>query len=425
MRGDYVTKADEVAESDAKIAATKIDSVRGPPGAPIGYGVQKLSIEGGNPYAAKQIYRAEEPVPNLQHQPIILGKGVAPEAPAAPKLDKEMQYRRDVEQAGVHAEGASFDKLIAAGMTSGPKVRWSNSILDDVKDKDEKADKAKNSKVKADVNAGAPDAAAEVTPAKAKKTLEALAKDAPNPNAQPEDPATDPAAVAAMANKMEDTSSAKAAATDAAKAKAAPKAALSQMRGDYETAAEAAAIEAARVATTKVESVKGPPGAPIGYGVHKLSVEGGNPYAAKQIYRAEAPVPGVQHQPVMLPADFYRGPVAAPAALSPEMQYRKDAGEVGVKAEDATYGKLVAAGMTDTPKVRFNNSILAPAKDGEAVTAPAANVTKDAAPVAAPAAAAAAPDAAAAAEPAAVEKVQKAVAADAKAAPVAAALMQK
>jgi hypothetical protein len=33
---------------------------------------------------------------------------------------------------------------------------------------------------------------------------------------------------------------------------------------------------------TKIESVRGPSnGAPIGYGVHKLAIEGGNPYAAK------------------------------------------------------------------------------------------------------------------------------------------------
>ena len=35
------------------------------------------------------MYRAEEPVPNLQHQPVILEAGVVgPEAPAAPKADK-------------------------------------------------------------------------------------------------------------------------------------------------------------------------------------------------------------------------------------------------------------------------------------------------------------------------------------------------
>jgi len=179
-------------------------------------------------------------------------------------------------------------------------------------------------------------------------------------------------------------------------------------------------MKAKIIEATKIESVKGPPGAPIGYGVHKLSVEGGNPYAAKQMYRAEAPANGVQHQPVMLPADFYRGEVAAPEKLSPELQYRKEMGEEGVRAADATLGKLVAAGMTDTPKVRFNNSILAPA----------ANATKDAAPVdaatdktvvaleaaaKAPAAAAAAPEAAAAAAPEAA----------AAAAPKAAALMQK
>jgi len=257
-------------------------------------------------------------------------------------------------------------------MTDTPKVRFSNSVLDDVKDKEEKADAAKNASVKADPNSGAPAADAEVTPAKAKKALEAMAKDAPNPNAKPEDPATDPAAVASAANKMEDASSAKADATDKVKAKAAaPKAALSQMRGDDP------ALEAA-IAATKVESVKGPPAAPIGYGVHKLSIEGGNPYRAKLEYRAAAPVEGLQHQPVMLPADFYRGPAPAKAVLSPEMQYRTDIGETGVKAENANYKDLVAAGMTDTPKVRFNNSVLAPT----------ANATAAATPAAAPAAAA-------------------------------------
>jgi len=79
------------------MAATKVDSVKGPPGAPIGYGVHKLSIEGGNPYRAKLEYRADEPVNGAQHQPIILEAGVAPVAPAAPALSPEMQYRRDVE----------------------------------------------------------------------------------------------------------------------------------------------------------------------------------------------------------------------------------------------------------------------------------------------------------------------------------------
>jgi len=159
-------------------------------------------------------------------------------------------------------------------MTDTPKVRFSNSVLDDVKDKEEKADAAKNASVKADPNSGAPAADAEVTPAKAKKALEAMAKDAPNPNAKPEDPATDPAAVAAAANKMEDASSAKADASDKVKAKAAaPKAALSQLRGNP-TVEE-------MIAATKIESVKGPPAAPIGYGVHKLSIEGGNPYRAE------------------------------------------------------------------------------------------------------------------------------------------------
>tara|TARA_B110000285_G_scaffold79640_1_gene91940 strand:+ start:516 stop:641 length:126 start_codon:yes stop_codon:yes gene_type:complete len=41
-------------------------------------------------------------------------------------------------------------------------------------------------------------------------------------------------------------------------------------------------MKAKIIEATKIESVRGPSnGAPIGYGVHKLSVEGGNPYAAK------------------------------------------------------------------------------------------------------------------------------------------------
>jgi hypothetical protein len=209
----------------------------------------------------------------------MLEKGVAPEAGPAPKLDQEMTYRRDAGEVGVRADDANLDKLISAGMTDTPKVRWSNSILDDVKAKEESDDKKKNASVKPDVNAGAPAADEEVSPAKAKKALERMAKDAPNPNAQPEDPATDPAAAAKAENAMESASAAKATAADAAKAK---KAALAQIRDvDPEVAAA--------IAATKIESVKGPPGAPIGYGVHALSIEGGNPYAAKQMYRAAEP----------------------------------------------------------------------------------------------------------------------------------------
>jgi hypothetical protein len=72
------------------------------------------------------------------------------------------------------------------------------------------------------------------------------------------------------------------------------------------------------------------------------------------------PENGIQHQPVLLPADFYTGEVPTPSPLAPEIQYRKDIGEKGVKAADANLDKLVAAGMTDTPKARFNNSALVP-----------------------------------------------------------------
>lgn len=233
-----------------------------------------------------------------------------------------------------------------------------------------------------------------------------MAKDAPNPNAQPEDPSTDPAAAAKRDNDMEKASAAKTVAADANAAKA-KKAALAQVRGDVDPEVAAA------IAATKIESVKGPPAAPIGYGVHALSIEGGNPYAAKQMYRAAEPAMGIQHQPVMLPADYYRGEQPKPAPLSPEMQYRRDVGETGVKAADASYKDLVAAGMTDTPKVRYNNSITAeaPKAEGAPEAAPKGEV-----------------NAATDKTVASLEKAAEAPKAEAKAAPEApkaAALMQK
>lgn len=107
----------------------------------------------------------------------------------------------------------------------------------------------------------------------------------------------------------------------------------------------------------KIESVRGPPGAPIGYGVHKLAIEGGAPYAAKKT--VEEPAPGIQHQPVILPADFYRGEKPVEEELSPEMAYRKKVGEEGLRAANVDFSKMVAAGMTDTPKAKWGkNSIL-------------------------------------------------------------------
>ena len=201
---------------------------------------------------------------------------------------------------GVRANDAGFNKIIAAGMTNTPKSRWGvNSVLNDPV-KDEAADKAKNVAVVADPNAGAPTGDVAVNPEKMKKAIEQAAKDAPNPNATPADPATDPAAMAAAENKMDDESSAKAEAKDVAKKAAsagkipeltppkAPAAALSQIR------------DIASGDPTKIDSVRGPPGAPIGFGVHKLATEGGNPYSAKQMYRAEEPVADLQHQPVIL-----------------------------------------------------------------------------------------------------------------------------
>jgi hypothetical protein len=163
-------------------------------------------------------------------------------------------------------------------MTAEPKFRYSNSILNDVVAKEADADKAKNAGVVADPNAGAP-STPETDPAKIKKALDAAAKDAPNPNAQEADPATDPAALAAASNSAEEpkpeTAAEVAPAAEGAAAEVAPAAALAQMR-------------MRDVDPLKIESVRGPSnGAPIGYGVHKLSIEGGNPYAAKQMYRAE------------------------------------------------------------------------------------------------------------------------------------------
>jgi hypothetical protein len=327
---------------------------------------------------------------------------------------------------GLRADETGYNKILAPGMTNTPKSRWGfNSVLNDVPAKDAAADKAKNAKVVADPNAGAPKDEEPVSEEKRNAAIAAAAKDAPNPVAVDADPATDPAAVAAAENKMEDESSKKAEKKDAAaKAPAAafiapplnpadaPKAALAQMRdvnGD----------------PTKIDSVKGPPGAPIGYGVHKLALEGGNPYAAKQMYRAEEPVPNLQHQPVILQPGVAP---AAPAAkeMSPEMAYRTKIGEEGVLAADAGYNKMTSAGMTDTPKVRFNNSILAPASEGEAVDK-AKNAAVKADPNAKPAAGEVkAPVAEAkAADAKAPAAAAKAPADAATGAPLAAALMQK
>jgi len=206
-----------------------------------------------------------------------------------------MAYRKEVGEKGFRAADATLNKLVAAGMTDTPKVRFDNSILKDIKD-DKADDKAADAKVKADVNGGVAEATQASDPAKIKKAIDAAAKDAPNPNAAPADPATDPAKVAAAANKMEDSSAKKAEKSDKA-----PAAALAQMRdvnGD----------------PTKIDSVRGPSdGAPIGFGVHKLSIAGGNPYAAKQMYRSEEPEKHAQHQPVIF--DAGKAPEAPVAKL--------------------------------------------------------------------------------------------------------------
>ena len=282
--------------SDDKIGEEfngKIDSVRGPPSAPIGFGVAALSNEGGAPYAAKKT--VEEPARGIQHQPVILPAGEFKAEVAAPVSEDPMAaYRQEVGEKGVRAADATLNKLVAAGMTDTPKARFNNSILQDIP-KEEDADKAKNAATPADPNAGAPKTA-ETDPKKAKQQLEAMAKKDPNPNAAPADPKTDPAASAKAANDMEAASAKKAEATDAKAA--APKAA--SLAQSIYTTAEEDAMKAKIIEATKIDSVRGPPGAPIGYGVHKLAVEGGNPYAAKQMYRAAEPIPGIQHQPVML-----------------------------------------------------------------------------------------------------------------------------
>ena len=229
---------------------------------------------------------------------------------------------------GLRADETGYNKILAPGMTNTPKSRWGfNSVLNDVPAKEEAADKAKNAKVKADPNAGAPKDEEPVTEAKRNAAIAAAAKDAPNPNAVDADPATDPAKVAAAENKMEEESSKKSLAKEAA-AKAAPKAAAVP-----ETEAPKAALAQMRDINgdpTKIDSVRGPSeGAPIGYGVHKLALEGGNPYAAKQMYRAEEPVPNLQHQPVILQPGV--APAApAPKEMTPEMAYRTKVGEEGV-----------------------------------------------------------------------------------------------
>jgi len=316
--GAWVTKADEEAESAARIATTDIESVKGPPGAPIGFGVHRLSIDGGEPYAAKEIYRADAPANGVQHQPIIMPMGFYP-TPRAVQYSPSMQYRVDMREKGVRAADANLDKIIAAGMTETPKARFDNSILVDELAKNKADDAKANGAVKGDVNGGATDRKADSD--HVNKVLNRMAKDAPNPKAAAADPSTDPAAVAAAANAGEAP-------------KAAPAAAFAQEPEED---------------PTKIESVRGPPGAPLGYGVHKLSVEGGNPYAAKQMYRAEAPVNGIQHQPIIMPEGFYP-PVTRAVIADPNEAYRRDVGEKGVKADTVKEKDILAAGMSPEPK---------------------------------------------------------------------------
>jgi hypothetical protein len=57
-----------------------------------------------------------------------------------------------------------------------------------------------------------------------------------------------------------------------------------------------------------------------------------------------------------MPVDFY--PVEAPAKNPEDIPYRQRVAEEGLRATDAHWDKLIAKGMTETPKVRFSNSIL-------------------------------------------------------------------
>jgi hypothetical protein len=274
------------------------------------------------------------------------------------------EYRREVGSVGLRASEVNLDKLVSKGMTSTPKVRFDNSILKDIDEK--KDDKAADAKVAADPNAGAPVDGAAADPKKVAAAIAAAAKDAPNPNAAPADPKTDPAKVAEAANKMEDSSAKKAAVSDKAAEKA-PAAALAQMRGDVDP--------------LKIESVRGPSGgAPIGYGVHKLAIEGGNPYAAKQMYRADAPAPDLQTQPIILEKGVAPEAPPAPKLDDKNAEYRREMGATGLRADETGYNKILAAGMTDTPKSRWGfNSVLndVPAKEAAADKAGNAKVKAD------------------------------------------------
>lgn len=119
--------------------------------------------------------RAGEPVNGIQHQPVSGPVGWPPAAPQ-PELSPEMQYRRSVAEAGVRAADANLDKLVAAGMTDTPKVRFNNSILQDVEKQEAAADKAANARVVADPNAGAPDTPHAEVPKAAAAPAQALAQ---------------------------------------------------------------------------------------------------------------------------------------------------------------------------------------------------------------------------------------------------------
>jgi hypothetical protein len=99
----------------------------------------------------------------------------------APKNPEDIPYRQRVGEVGLRAADAHWDKLIAKGMTETPKVRWSNSILEDVEKKEADAGKAANAEVSADPNGGGEKAKEQAAKAAPKEEEAAPAKAAAAP----------------------------------------------------------------------------------------------------------------------------------------------------------------------------------------------------------------------------------------------------
>jgi DNA polymerase III gamma/tau subunit len=199
-------------------------------------------------------------------------------------------------------------------MTDTPKVRFDNSIIADKKNNsaydtflapelEAAADKAKNSKTSADPNSGAPkDPQAVEDEKKAKKEAEEKKKEGEE---EKKDEKTEEKKEETKVEKKEEE---KRKNSDEKKEekkeekKDEKKAALAQIRED----------------PLKIPSVKGPPGAPIGFNVHALGSSAADPYAEQQSARAGEPTNGVQHQPIIMPAGFY----PPPPKDAPELTYR-------------------------------------------------------------------------------------------------------